>query len=346
MTAITGKWYDGRTSQTMDVVLVRFDDGAIRIRKTTDDTIVLSQSELRAKISDRLADTSRFIDFGVAGTFETKDNAGVDLLLKQRRQRHWSSVVHLLETKKRYIAIALVACVFLGAALVKYGIPLAAKLIAPLLPHSVYTLAETQTMDMLDRIVFKPTELNEEIKSRLENFFLPAVREHGDQNIRVEFRKGGKVGANAFALPAGLIIFTDELLTMADDDNQLLAVLAHEIGHVANRHAMRRVIQGSLLSFAAMMITGDSSGVSELFLGLPVILTEYAYSRDFESDADLYAWHYLRGRNIPTHHFADILSKIEKSDQDKKGRPGDKISSYISTHPKTSERIQRFREPV
>ncbi|MCK7469253.1 MAG: M48 family metallopeptidase [Desulfosudis oleivorans] len=82
-------------------------------------------------------------------------------------------------------------------------------------------------------------------------------------------------------------------------DDELLAVLAHEAGHVAHRHGVQRIIQDSLLAFAISAVTGDASGTSQLFLGLPVMLTELAYSRDFEREADRYALDTLRS---PGHH--------------------------------------------
>ena len=131
--------------------------------------------------------------------------------------------------------------------------------------------------------------------------------------LTVLFRKGGRVGPNAFALPDGTILFTDEMVRLADHDDELVAVLAHEIGHVVHRHGLRAVIQDSLLGFALLAITGDATGSSELFLGLPVLLTQLAYSRTFEREADNYALDYLRAHNIPPIHFAHLMRRIEQA---------------------------------
>lgn len=61
-------------------------------------------------------------------------------------------------------------------------------------------------------------------------------------NYRLLFRRGGRVGADAFALPSGAIIVTDELIALAKHEYEVVAVLAHEIGHVRNRHGLRHAL--------------------------------------------------------------------------------------------------------
>jgi Zn-dependent protease with chaperone function len=192
--------------------------------------------------------------------------------------------------------------------------------------------------------MFHPSELDEATRTRLTEHFRPVLEDHPGNKLRVLFRKGGRVGPNAFALPSGTIVFTDEMVRLAKHDDELLAVLAHEIGHIVHRHAMRRVIQDSLLSFALLAITGDISGSSELFLALPVLLTELAYSREFEREADRYALDYLRSRNTSPLHFARLMRRVEqKIAPNAKGTIG-KLSSYLSTHPMTEERLRLFEQ--
>jgi predicted Zn-dependent protease len=104
------------------------------------------------------------------------------------------------------------------------------------------------------------------------------------------------------------------------------------------------VIQDSLLSFALLAITGDISGSSELFLALPVLLTELAYSREFEREADRYALDYLRSRNISPLHFAKLIRRVEEKISPNAKGTGGKLSSYLSTHPMTEERLRSFEQ--
>ncbi len=70
--------------------------------------------------------------------------------------------------------------------------------------------------------------------------------ERGTGGYSLNFREGGAIGPNAFALPSGTIILTDELVDIAGDDNDMvLAVLAHEIGHVDKKHSLRQIYRAA-----------------------------------------------------------------------------------------------------
>ena len=73
-------------------------------------------------------------------------------------------------------------------------------------------------------------------------------------------------------------------------DDELLAVLAHEIGHVRGRHAMRLVLQNSGLAVLLTALAGDAVGVTFLAVALPSMLLQSGYSRQFETEADDYAF--------------------------------------------------------
>jgi len=93
------------------------------------------------------------------------------------------------------------------------------------------------------------------------------------------------IGPNAFALPGGPIILTDQLYQRVDGDRDILVgVLGHELGHLRHRHGMRMLVQASALSAAAGALYGD---FSTLFSQIPVLLGQASYSREFEHQADV-----------------------------------------------------------
>jgi Zn-dependent protease with chaperone function len=194
----------------------------------------------------------------------------------------------------------------------------------------------------MDKALFKPSQLDEAIQARLSRHLQPVLDDHPALGLKVIFRQGGSLGPNAFALPAGTVIFTDEMVALAQDDDELVAVLAHEIGHVAHRHAMRTLIQDSMLAFGVMALTGDVAGTSEVFIGLPVFLTEMYYSREFEFEADGYALAYMRKKGIKTAHFANLMHRLEQKVSGGKAAQESKITSYLSTHPRMQERLRPF----
>jgi Zn-dependent protease with chaperone function len=131
---------------------------------------------------------------------------------------------------------------------------------------------------------------------------------------------------------------TDELVALAEHDDELLAVLAHEVGHVIHRHGLRSAIQSSLLALAIVLVTGDLSSTSGFVAMLPTLLAESHYSRDFEREADDHALAYLLANDIDPGRFADLLVRMEQADG------GDAlVVAFLSSHPSTQERIERLR---
>ena len=344
MISITGRWYDGRTSAQVDAVCRIYDNGAVQVERLGDGQSLVLLSRFDIKSSPRLADTPRHLYFPTGEKFETTDNDSVDRMINSFERRSWLAIVYRLESRKGYVALALVSLLLFMWGSVKYGVPAAAKLIALRLPLGIHLTAGQQTLDILDRSVFRPSELETGTRTRLMEHFRPVVTDHPSYELKIQFRKGGRVGPNAFALPGGTIIFTDEMVRMAEHDDELLAVLAHEIGHIVHRHGMRRVIQDSLLGFALLAITGDISGSSELLLSLPVLLTELAYSREFEREADRYALDYLRLRGTSPLYFAKLMRRIDLKMAPKSQEAGAKWSNYLSTHPITEDRLRSFEE--
>jgi hypothetical protein len=242
---IQGYWLDGKTSVNQEAAL--FLDGAGRVRVDRLDTgqQVASASGKDLKVSPRLGDTPRFIRFSNGGKFETKDNRGVDDLLAGLGRRSVLGLVHKLESRWRYVLISLVVFGLACWAAVQYGLPFGAKYVAYALPDSVYTYADGHVMELFDRTLLSKSELPKYKQDRLQRYFAPVLKDHPGLDLKVLFRHGGKVGPNAFALPGGTLVFTDEMVRLARHYDELVAVLAHEIGHVKERHAMRRMVQSS-----------------------------------------------------------------------------------------------------
>ena len=105
---------------------------------------------------------------------------------------------------------------------------------------------------------------------------------------------------------------TDELVQVSHDDEELQAVLAHEIGHVRGRHALRQIIMATGVSALAMGVLGDVSSVSALASAAPVLL-HTKHSRDFEREADAFARDWLQRQGIPGSRFDDILCRMSRS---------------------------------
>jgi Zn-dependent protease with chaperone function len=201
-------------------------------------------------------------------------------------------------------------------------------------PVSVLDPLSSQTVTMLDERFFSDSELDATKKQEVRGLFQGVCTDFG-QDLRCEvlFRKGGDaIGANAFALPSGQIIVTDEFVAMAQSPQEIEGVLAHEMAHVQKRHSVRHALQHTGVFLLISALVGDIGSISSLATTLPAILVESGYSREFEEEADRVACLYLLSRGESTVPFQDILIRMT-SDQ-----PSG--VSLFSSHPLTDKRVE------
>ncbi len=231
--------------------------------------------------------------------------------------------------------------VLIAAAAYFVGIPLLASFAANRLPAGALDAISAQTLRSLEQSVLAPSELPDGRREALAAAFAGLRWPDGQARPQtLHFRKSDRLGANALALPSGDVIVTDALVTLASDDREVLAVLAHEAGHVQRRHGMRSVIQASALTLLLSWLVGDVNAIAGAASGA---LLEARYSRGFERDADDYALRALRLNGIPPRYFVDALTRLQ-ADQARRGQGDGGLASYLSTHPTTEERVRRLRE--
>ena len=82
---------------------------------------------------------------------------------------------------------------------------------------------------------------------------------------------------------------TDELVELAEEENEIVAVLAHEVGHVRGRHSLRLLLQDSVAALLLVGILGDVSTASLIVASVPSVLVEAKHSREIEAEADDFA---------------------------------------------------------
>ncbi|MGM0595197.1 MAG: M48 family metallopeptidase, partial [Pseudomonadota bacterium] len=239
MSQIAGELYDGKSSHHWPATLRLVGEGELRLswEEGSDDYLLGAVS-----VTSRLGNTPRYFTLPDGKKFETRDNDAVDALLRQHQQHGWSAWVHKLESRWHYVMLSLVVVVAFVWGMLQYGLPAAAKGIAHHLPPSVTDSVSDETLSYLDKHLFDPSQLPESTQKRLQTSFsrISGGLDTGHR-FQLQFRKGGKtLGANAFALPSGTIVMTDELVALSNNDEELIAILAHEVGHVVHRHGLRQ----------------------------------------------------------------------------------------------------------
>jgi predicted Zn-dependent protease len=143
---------------------------------------------------------------------------------------------------------------------------------------------------------------------------------------------------NAFALPGGYIYIYSGLMQQLDDEAQLACVLAHEVGHVASRHATERLTMMYGYDVLASLILGNDPDsytrlVSDIFASTGFL----AYGRENEYEADMLGATYANNAGYDPEGLRELLEKLHDTGE----REPSQLEELLSTHPPTSSRIQR-----
>lgn len=152
---------------------------------------------------------------------------------------------------------------------------------------------------------------------------------------------------NAFALPGGYIYISRGLMTLANSEAELAAVIGHEIGHVTARHAAERMSHGTLAGLGAAVLgaaTGSSGVAQAANLGSNLYIS--SYSRGQEHQSDELGVRYLSRAGYNPKAMADFLQSLDRQSQLEAKEAGRNSAgfNYFSTHPLTGERVQQARE--
>ena len=293
-------------------------------------------------ISERMGNTPRLLTFAGGGHCEVTDHAALDALRASLGTRQsW------LDNMQHSLAWALLASVLIVLSLLaayRYLLPRGAEAIAMRVPGAVLQKMGSSTLGTLDRFMLQPSRLDAARQQELSDAYA-RLKPLSDAQLqyRIVFRSSPGMGANAFALPDGAIVMLDELVALTRDDNEIIAVLAHERGHIERRHAMRMVLQSSIVGLVMTWYMGD---VSSLLATVPAVVVQASYSRDMEREADEYAERTLQLNAMSPCLLATILGKLEAAHQQlnkphqsaRSGEQKTEVLDYLSSHPVTQER--------
>ncbi|HOR28762.1 MAG TPA: M48 family metalloprotease [Candidatus Sumerlaeota bacterium] len=143
---------------------------------------------------------------------------------------------------------------------------------------------------------------------------------------------------NAFAIPAGSIYVHTGLISAADDEAEMAAVIAHEMGHVIRRHSARGLARNTGAQLAGQLLLGENYGSMAQLLSSVGLLN---YTRQDEAEADRIAVATLHRAGYDPDALATFFAKLKE-------RYGDRgqIATFFASHPPTTERINSVRAMV
>jgi hypothetical protein len=161
---------------------------------------------------------------------------------------------------------------------------------------------------------------------------------HSDAKVPFTIKVIDSDEVNAFALPGGFFFVNRGLILAADNEAELAGVMAHEIGHVAARHAMENQGKGTLLQYgmlAGMIFGGGiASTIIQNTAGITQALAFNKFSRGAEQEADRLGVQYLYAAGYDPTAMSTMFEKLAAQNKKKAGT----ITKLFSSHPQSIDR--------
>jgi Zn-dependent protease with chaperone function len=220
------------------------------------------------------------------------------------------------------------------------------------------------TIEMLGENYFEPSALSAQKQQEISARFASLKQNTEISHASLLFRGGERIGANAFVQPGGEVVVTDKPVGLAESQDEIAAVLLHELAHIKHRHSLRKMVESASLYIFISLWLGDAEAMESFSVLLFYVLLDTKYSRDYEREADAFVLEYAQkySKSIAS-GFLNIMERIEasepalfkikpenraepkeKSEELEKDTDRDSLFDYLSTHPITQERLESFRQ--
>ncbi len=145
---------------------------------------------------------------------------------------------------------------------------------------------------------------------------------------------------NAFATMGGYVYMHTGLLKAAENEAQVAGVMAHEIAHIARKHALQSMAHQAALGG---WLKGVGGGIGSIMIGLTsAVLFQLPRSRGFEFEADNFGFQNMRSSGYASeqmiYFFQNVLGKDDPQDGGRR--------DWLSTHPDTARRVESLRQKL
>jgi predicted Zn-dependent protease len=150
---------------------------------------------------------------------------------------------------------------------------------------------------------------------------------------------------NAFALPGGFFYVNTGLILAADEEAELAGVMAHEIAHVAARHATRQMTRGNWANIASIPLIFIGGGIgyaARMAANFALPITFMSFSRGFEAEADYLGLEYMYKTGYDPQAYVAFFEKVQAKE---KKRPG-ALAKAFASHPPTPDRIENTQKEI
>lgn len=240
----------------------------------------------------------------------------------------------------RGLIIGLVATAAAVALFVFVGMPMLSGPLARATPVE-YEAQLGESYDAQVSLLF-PTCEDEQGQAVLEQLGRRIAAE-SDSVFDIRFRAVHAPMVNAFALPGGYVLVTDDLIAEAETPDELAAVLAHEVAHIDRRHSMQSVWRSLGAGMLLDLVVGGGSGAGQQAVLLAGQASELSFGREAEREADAFGRGYLHAAGLSSRGMAPFFERMAEQ-EGQTSEEIDEVAEWWMTHPNTARRIEAARE--
>lgn len=330
---IHGRYYEAGSSASHLATLEGNEKGGIRI--VIGDDLIAPDF---LSITDRLKGVPRKVKFKDGSIFETEFDSAIDRLFEL--EKGFGSSLNRLEASWKIVAVLSVATIGLIYSIFTWGLPMFAAGAAYATPQIALTAIDKGALVTMDKAFFEESKLSDDEKDKVQNIFDEVIEASGQVSPKPNllFRDSPVIGANALALPGGTVVFTDQIIKLSKDEDELAGVVAHEIGHVSYQHGLKQIYRVLGVGFMIAVIGGDSSQLIDEVVTQAALVQNFSYSRGYEKEADRNSVEIMMKVDRDPFAFVDLLDRIIPP-----SKGGKSDTSWYSTHPGNKDRRKNIQ---
>lgn len=320
MTNFKGTYYNGTSSKSNDVLFtinndnLKFIYNSNYINWDLNNCLIQDNTfEISIKFLDQTINVKNNLEELKGSLKHLTDNSFYNKILKSKLY------VHLT------ILVSIIGMLYLAN---QHIIPPLAEKAVPLIPKSFdNTIGESYFNDY-SKLVKIDT-----LKTKTLNKFKEQLKLNNPEKINLYVVTSNQI--NAFCLPNGSIIIYTGILNIMDNENELIALLGHEIAHYNNRHSIKSLIKSTSSYMFLSILTNDMASITGVMADNINMLQNLSFSRKQENEADTEGLDFILKNNANPKGMYTLFNKL--SDES-----NFKISEILSTHPDAKKRAKKI----
>ncbi len=332
---IDGRYFNGEVAEAQ-FVRADFGSGTLRlyVRDGTNcDGVLVAQYERKNFAVSRARENEFMIRFKSGGYLRCESTIAENFFREH----------HLLSTRPsilplRWSFLSLGVTALLGVSLLAtlvWALPQLGVLFVPLIPLTYEERLGKQMMDHVSKEMGGKCD-DSQAQAAMSRFVTDLLRASDiSRPVSATFLNSEVI--NAFAAPGGNIVVLRGIIEVSESGDELGGVIAHELGHVLNRHAMQGVVKRFGLGIVSSYLGASLDTPGNISLLASVTMFDMSYSRDHEREADFAGGELLRKAGVNSRGMATLFARLKEKKGDHTG-----ISALLATHPSLEERIRNL----